>query len=83
MNDNEGCEHAMLSLQSGLYPGGFDSCFLPFTMRSRDELLGSSGNVHRACTRTSTHLSTTITSNDACAAVIMMDGWEIKNDYPW
>ena len=36
-------------------------------------------DVHRSCNRNANYLS----AGDACAAVIMMDGWKISKDYPW
>ena len=41
----------------------------------RDKLMESSGSDLRSCARSKHGIF--------CAAVIMMDGWEIKDDYPW
>ena len=75
----EGCESTMKTLQSGIYPGGYASCFRPFTTYSREELLGTS--IHRSCNK-NTVVSEDGGGGDACAALIMQDGWEMKKDYP-
>ena len=80
IGENEGCAPALEKLESGLYPGGYGNCYVPFTKYSREELLGTS--VHRACNRNATAISVS-SPYDACAAVIMMDGWKIAKDYPW
>ena len=69
----------MKTLQSGIYPGGYASCFRPFTTYSREELLGTS--IHRSCNK-NTVVSEDGGGGDACAALIMQDGWEMKKDYP-
>ena len=65
------------SLKSGLYPGTYDACYVPQVLKTREELLGTV--VHRSCNKNTTNLS----YGDACAAVIMKDGWKISKDYPW
>ena len=75
----EDCEPVMKTLQSGIYPGGYTSCFRPFTTYSREELLGTS--IHRSCNK-NTVVSEDGGGGDACAALIMQDGWEMKKDYP-
>ena len=81
IGENEGCQGSLdimkATLTSGLYPGSYDSCFTPHGTESRDRLLGL--EAHRSCNRKATHLS----MGDACAAVIMKDGWKISKDYPW
>ncbi len=77
---NEGCASTIETLESGLYPGGYSGCYVPFTKYPREELLGTS--VHRACNRNAAML-TSGSPYDACAAVIMQDGWKIAKDYPW
>lgn len=72
------CNSVLDNLESGIYPGGYGNCYVPFTIYSRDELLGTS--VHRSCNRNAVALGD---SYDACAAVIMLDGWKIAKDYPW
>ena len=52
----------------------------PEDMR-RSDILGTTVNpnlssvINVACNKTK--------SGSACSALIMMDGWEIKDDYPW
>jgi len=49
----------------------------PTTERTRDQLLNySDGNYNYRCNKTSGR-------GMWCAAVIMKDGWQIKDDYPW
>lgn len=79
IRSNPFCEAVMNTLQSGLYPGGCGSCYIPHTMYKRDELLGTS--VHRSCNHNARYIGSS--GGDACAALIMQDGWEIKDDYPW
>lgn len=79
--DAKDCNPTMLTLQSGLYPGGYGACYVPFTRYKRSELLDTSV-VHRSCNKHTTYISSG-EPFDACAAVIMIDGWEIKDDYPW
>lgn len=74
----EGCEGTMATLQSGIYPGSFASCYLPFTEYKREDLIGTS--VHRACNKNAPEIGAN--GGDACAALIMQDGWEMKKDYP-
>ena len=78
IGENEGCAPVLKNLESGLYPGGYAGCYVPFTKYSRDELLGTT--IDRSCNRNALALGA---SYDACAAVIMMDGWKISKDYPW
>ncbi len=80
MGWDEYCGGAIRNLHSGFYPGGYDNCYTPFTKHNRNDLLEPSV-VHRACNKQATNISGVI--GDACAAVIMMDGWQIRNDYPW
>ena len=81
-----GCSAQLNSMKqnfkSGLYPGGFASCFLPFASYKRNQLLNSNSGVHRTC---SLNIKTIDggSAGDACAAVIMLDGWKINKDYPW
>ncbi len=75
----EGCQAYLDSLKSGIYPRGYSGCFVPFTKYSREELLSSS--IHRGCNKTGN--TTSEKEGDACTTVIVMDGWEIKKDYPW
>lgn len=81
LGNDEGCQDALdrikNNLKPGIYPGSYDSCYIPHAARSRSALLGVS--VHRSCNRNANHLS----MGDACAAVIMKDGWKISKDYPW
>lgn len=79
LGTHTGCQRQIDSLKSGLYPGGYASCFIPFSEYSRDELLGKT--VHRTCNYDALRVSST--GGDACAAVIVKDNWEIKDDYPW
>lgn len=76
---NPGCIHNISKLESGLYPGAFSDCYLPFTKYKRQELLGN--KVHRACSRNANFLDNS--TGDACATLIMLDGWSISKDYPW
>lgn len=80
IGENEGCASVLERLESGLYPGGYSGCYVPFTEYSREELLGTS--VHRACNRNAGGVEVS-SPYDACAAVIMLDGWKIAKDYPW
>ena len=75
---NSGCSSVLSSLHSGLYPGGAAACYKPHAAYTRDELLGT--GVHRSCNKNASNINQL---GDACAAVIMLDGWEIKKDYPW
>lgn len=52
---------------------------MPHSFSTREELLGT--EVHRACNRNAPAIDWA--GGDACAAVIMMDGWKISKDYPW
>ncbi len=69
--------------RGGVYPGGFAEGGPPHALCcSRDELLSS--NVWRACNKSSKPGSGNRPGiGTACAAVIAMDSWEIKDDYPW
>ncbi len=69
---------ALKNFKAGLYPGGYASCYLPHAAITRKQLLGAS--VHRSCNRQTTNIGV---GGNACAAVIMMDGWKISKDYPW
>lgn len=75
---SSGCASTLNSLQAGIYPGSAAACFYPHALSSRSQLLGTS--VHRSCNKNATNLNGW---GDACAAVIMMDSWQIKDDYPW
>ncbi len=80
LGESEGCQNSLNALRnakSGLYPGTYGACYIPQAFRTREQLLGT--DVHRSCNRNANHLS----AGDACAAVIMMDGWKISKDYPW
>lgn len=79
LGQHAGCESTMKNLKSGIYPGSYSACYLPHTSSSREELLGTT--VHRACNKNAPSISGF--NGDACAAVIMQDGWEMKKDYPW
>ena len=78
ISENQGCASVLKTLESGIYPGGYAGCYVPFTKYTRDELLSTT--VDRSCNRNANALGD---SYDACAAVIMMDGWKIARDYPW
>lgn len=79
MGEHKGCESTMSQLKSGLYLGGLSFCYTPFTTYTREELLGTS--IDRSCNRNAPKIEAQL--GDACAALIMLDGWEIKKDYPW
>lgn len=74
-----GCSSTIRTLQSGLYPGAYADCFKPYTKYDRDILLGTS--LDRACNHDAPHV--TDNAGDACAALIMQDGWKISDDYPY
>lgn len=74
----ENCEYIMPTLRSGLYPGGYSACYRPFNLYSREDLLGTS--IDRACNKNARVIMRQ--AGDACAALIMQDGWEMKKDYP-
>ena len=74
----EVCTDVIKNLNSGLYPGGYSDCFLPFTQFSRTNLL--SGNKSRTCSRDTRLVGE---AGDGCAVLIMLDGWKIEKDYPW
>lgn len=75
--DSNGCNDNLSKLESGLYPGGYSSCYIPFTNYPRTILLGNSD---RTCSKNANNINE---SGDACAALIMLDGWKIEKDYPW
>ncbi len=81
--ENRGCQRFLDTLKSsaksGLYPGGYQNCYMPHAFSTREELLGT--EVHRACNKNAPAIDWA--GGDACAAVIMMDGWKIGKDYPW
>ena len=83
LGEDHGCQGALDTLKgnakSGLYPGGLQNCYMPHAFSTREELLGT--EVHRACNRNAPAIDWA--GGDACAAVIMMDGWKISKDYPW
>ncbi len=72
------CGPIQATLKSGIYPGGYGSCYVPFTQYKRADLLDN--QLHRTCNHNAQRVGD---SGDACAALIMLDGWEIKDDYPW
>ena len=77
-----GCEAGLefvKKFKSGLYPGSFGSCFVPHVTSTRKDLL-TNNKIDRACNKDAVQDSR---QGDACAAVIMMDGWKISKDYPW
>lgn len=47
---------------------------------TRNQLLGKTGNKTRACKRDS---SWQYYRGAYCGALLMMDGWEFRSDYPW
>lgn len=75
--DSNGCNVDLSKLESGLYPGGYSACYIPFTNYPRTILLGNSD---RTCSKNANNINE---SGDACAALIMLDGWKIEKDYPW
>ncbi len=77
-----GCEKGLdfvKNFKSGLYPGSFGSCFVPHVTNTRKDLL-TNKKIDRGCNKDALQDSH---QGDACAAVIMMDGWKINKDYPW
>lgn len=70
------------NLKAGLYPGGFATCYIPFTSYKRNELVDNNSEIHRNCSRNPKRIDGA-GAGDACAAVIMLDGWKINKDYPW
>ena len=82
---DEGCSPVLNKLSSGIYPGGYGGCYEPHAMYTREELLGN--EVHRACSKNAALGNSAggdgSIGGNACAALIMIDGWQIKNDYPW
>ena len=77
--NNSGCVAQLENLKSGIYPGGMGNCYVPFTNYQRNELLGNT--IHRACNKEAAYIVSV--NGDACATVIMQDGWKISDDYPW
>ena len=73
------CNGTVQSLNSGLYLGSYAQCYMPFAKMSRDQILGKVGKVDRACSEDRGATPT----GDGCAALIMLDGWQIAKDYPW
>lgn len=65
-------------IKRGLYAGNFSGLYYPHIYYSREQLLGISSGYERPCSKSNDN-----TTSDACAAVIMLDGWKISNDYPW
>ena len=62
----------------GFLPKGLDCRVAP----ERDDLINGTGNVdmpHFACSKGKGKS----TSGGYCGALIMYDGWQIKDDYPW
>ena len=77
--DYQGCRRYIKNLKSGIYPGGLSMCYIPFTNYQRNELLSTT--IDRGCNKNTRQISNI--AGDACAAVIMQDGWKISDDYPW
>ena len=48
----------------------------PYTERSREQLINGPSNEGYQCNKTNGR-------GMWCAALIMRDGWQIKDDYPW
>ena len=65
-------------IKRGLYAGNFSGLYYPHIYYSREQLLGISSGHERPCSKSNDN-----PTSDACAAVIMLDGWKISNDYPW
>lgn len=81
---SNGCKDALeklKSFESGLFPGGYDSCYIPHASLTREKLLDKS--THRACSQNAAEINNGGTGGDACAALIMKDNWRISPDYPW
>lgn len=73
--------------RNGLYPGSFDDCGVPHVAFTREELLSTS-RVCRSCNKTGSTCGdgeggTRTGAGSACTAVIVKDGWNISDDYPW
>lgn len=66
-------------MKSGLHPGGHVDCYMPFDRFTIKQLLGTSGE--RFCNKNAPRL--TGYEGDACAAVIMLNNWQIPKEYPW
>ncbi len=82
MRIDENCASTQYKLQSGIYPGGYGNCYDVYTSYTREKLLGT--DITRGCNRNTTKGEDQIAfAGDACTALIMRDGWEIRNDYPW
>ncbi len=64
----------MLKDSNKLYPYGY--------ARKRDEILKNSHH-DMNCMKKSVDINTAEEKSRACASVIMQDGWEISEDYPW
>lgn len=79
-----GCEgvlnNMVANVKSGLYPGSFGSCYYPLALYKREQLLNLNSGLHRICNKKT---GPDLFAGDACAAVIMKDGWKISKDYPW
>jgi len=65
-------------IKRGLYAGNFSGLYYPYIYYSREQLLGISSGHERPCSKNNSS-----TTSDACASVIMLDGWKISDDYPW
>ncbi len=79
ISNYRGCDTIIRTLQSGIYPGAYSTCFRPFSKYDREKLLGTS--LDRTCNHNAPKV--TDDAGDACAALIMQDGWKISDDYPW
>ena len=68
--------------KDGLYPGGAHNCGPAHAFFSRKELLSTS--LLRGCNKKAGNGGGNRPGvGTACAAVIAIDGWQIKDDYPW
>ncbi len=82
LGEHKGCESLLAKLktfESGLFPGGYDSCYIPHASLSREKLLDKA--THRSCNPDT--VENTGGGGNACAALIMKDNWQIAPDYPW
>ena len=59
----------------GLKANSFDDEDSNDVVRTRDDLINGNSRYNYQCNKSS--------RGQWCAAVIMADGWEIKDDYPW
>lgn len=85
VTDGDGCRSALerlKSFDSGLFPGGYASCYIPHASLSRNDIINPY-TTHRACSHNAREINNGGTGGDACAALIMRDNWKISSDYPW